>query len=112
MVEEPLSRNVQEREILGEEVHVVLVLPLVAGDIIECEGAVASVVGRHVPAPSPEGADVQDRYRTGAVHAAVDEAAVPWVGCVVVLELSIEVVQAVVLAAALVLGHAIVAGGR
>ena len=35
-----------------------------------------------------------------------------WVGCVVVLELPIEVVQAVVLAAALVLGHAIVAGGR
>ena len=111
MVKEPLSGNVQQLELLGEEVHVVLVFPLAAGNLLESEGAIARVVGGNVPAPGPEGADVQDRYRTGGVQAAVHEAAVTRVRCVVVLELPIEVVQAVVLAAALVLDHAIVAGG-
>ena len=110
MVEEPLSRDVQQLQLLGEEVHVVLVLPLAAGDLLECEGAVARVVGRHVPAPGPERADVQYRYRTRGVHPAVDETVVSGIGSVVVLELPIYVVEAVVLATALVLDHAIVAG--
>ena len=54
MVEEPLPRRVQEIELLGEEVHVVLVLPLVAGDRVEGEGAVADVVRGNVPAPGSE----------------------------------------------------------
>ena len=44
VVEEPLTRHVEQLELLCQEVHVVLVLPLVTGYLFEVEGAVAGVV--------------------------------------------------------------------
>ena len=85
MVEEPLSWDVQQFQFLGEEVHVVLVFPSAAGYFLECEGAVARVVRGNIPAPGPEGTDVQYRYRTSGVHPTVDEAIMTGVGRIVVL---------------------------
>ena len=63
----------------------VLVLPPAAGYFLECEGAVAYVMRGNIPAPGPEGPDVQYRYRTSSIHPTVDEAIVTGVGRIVVL---------------------------
>ena len=70
MVEEPLARGVKQIQLLGQEVHVVLVLPLPAWHGVEGEGPIARVVGRYVPTPGSEGADVEDGYGASRVDAA------------------------------------------
>ena len=95
VVEVPLPVGVEQLELLGQEVHVVLVLPLVGGHLGVGEGALVGVEGEDLSAPRPERPDVQHGGRADWVDPAGHQSRVAGAAGGVVLQGPVQVLDAV-----------------
>ena len=100
VIEEPLPVGVEQLELLSQEVHVVLVLPLVGGHLGVGEGALAGVEGEDLSAPRPERPDVQHGGRADWVDPAGNETRVAGAAGGVILQRPVQVLDAVPVAPA------------